>query len=124
MADNEQLILVMHPSSGDDAGELDELTGLLRSELLDLDVQSVEQLSDEEIPEGAKGVADIAGWLVVNLGPDAILTVVTKVTDWVTRNRREVEVSYGGDTLKLGKATREQQQRIVDAWLARNAPGS
>jgi len=124
MADNEQLILVMHPSSGDDAGELDELTGLLRSELLDLDVQSVEQLSDEEIPEGAKGVADIAGWLVVNLGPDAILTVVTKVTDWVTRNRREVEVSYGGDTLKLGKATREQQQRIVDAWLARNALGS
>ena len=124
MADNEQLILVMHPSSGDDAGELDELTGLLRSELLDLDVQSVEQLSDEEIPEGAKGVADIAGWLVVNLGPDAILTVVTKVTDWVTRNRREVEVSYGGDTLKLGKATREQQQRIVDAWLAKNAPGS
>jgi hypothetical protein len=124
MAGNEQLILVMHPSSGDDAGDLDELTALLRSELLDMDVQSVEQLSDEEIPEGAKGVADIAGWLVVNLGPDAILAVVTKVADWVTRNRREVEVSYGGDTLKLGKATREQQQRIVDAWLARNTPGS
>jgi hypothetical protein len=124
MADNEQLILMIHPSSGDVAGDLDELTALLRSELLDMDVQSVEQLSDEEIPEGAKGVGDIAGWLVVNLSPDAILTVVTKVADWVTRNRREVEVSYGGDTLKLGKATREQQQRIVDAWLAKNAPGS
>ena len=28
--------------------------------------------------------------------------VLDKLADWVTRNDRAIEVSYGGDTLKLG----------------------
>ncbi len=44
--------------------------------------------------------------------------MLAKVADWVTRNDRVVEVSYGSDTLKLGRATREQQEKIIDGWLA------
>jgi hypothetical protein len=34
-----------------------------------------------------------------------------------------VEVSIDGDVLKLTGATSQQQEKIVDAWLARHAAG-
>ncbi len=123
MADAGGLILQVCPSPEDDAGELAELAGLLRSELLDLDVSAVDRLPDEVVPPGAKGVAAIAGWLAVQLGPEALRAVLAKVADWVTRNDRVVEVNYGGDALKLRRATREQQEKIIDGWLARHPAG-
>jgi hypothetical protein len=122
-ADFGAFVLQVCPARGDDAGELAELTRLLRGELLDLDVSAVERLPDEAVPPGAKGVAAIAGWLAVQLGPEALRAVLAKVADWVTRNNREVEVSYGGDKLKVVRATREQQEKIIDGWLARHPAG-
>jgi len=124
MADSGGLVLQVCPAPEDDAGELTELAGWLRAELLDLDVQGVDQLSGEAVPSGAKGVAAVAGWLSVQLGTEALRIIVAKVADWVTRNDRVVEVSYGGDTLKLGRATREQQEKIIDGWIARHPPSS
>jgi hypothetical protein len=124
MADSGGLVLQVCPAPGDDVGELAELAGWLRTELLELDVQDVNPLSSEAVPDGAKGVAAIAGWLLVELGPEALRMVLAKVADWVTRNDRVVEVSYGGDTLKLGRATREQQEKIIDGWLAHHPAGS
>jgi len=124
MGDSGNLVLQVCPAPGDDAGDLAELAGWLRGELLDLDVQRVDRLSSEAVPAGAKGVAAIAGWLAVQLGSEGLRTVLAKVADWVTRNDRVVEVSYGGDTLKLGRATREQQEKIIDGWLARHSAGS
>lgn len=124
MTDSGGLVLQVCPAPEDDAGELNELTGRLRAELLDLDVQGVDRLSGAGVPPGAKGVADVAGWLAVQLGPEALRAVLAKMADWVTRNDRVVEVSYGGDTLKLSRATHEQQEKIIDAWLGRLPPGS
>jgi hypothetical protein len=124
MADAGGLVLQVCPAPEDDAGELAELAGWLRAELLGLDVQGVDRLSGEAVPSGAKGVAAVAGWLSVQLGAEALRAVLAKVADWVTRNDRVVEVSYGGDSLKLGRATREQQEKIIDAWLARHPHGS
>src|ERR1700733_15085926 len=112
MTDSAELILKVCPALGDDAGKVGELAGWLRNELLDLDIQDVDRLPGEVVLPGAKGVAAIAGWLSVRLGPDALRMVLVKIADWGTRNDRVVEVSYGGDTLKLGHATREQQERI------------
>jgi hypothetical protein len=92
--------------------------------LLDLDVAGVDQLPDQAVPTDAKGAAAIPGWLVVQLGQGALRVVLAKVADWVGRNNRVVEVSYGGDTLKLSQATREQQEKIIDGWLARHPAGS
>jgi hypothetical protein len=124
MADSGGLVLQVCPAPGDDAGELAELAGWLANELLELDVQGVDPLPAAAVPSGAKGVATIAGWLSVQLGPEALRIVLAKVADWVTRNDRVVEVSLGGDTLKLGRATREQQEKIIDGWLARHPAGS
>jgi hypothetical protein len=124
MADSGGLVLQVCPTPGDDADELTELAGWLRAELLELDVQGVDRLSGEAVPSGAKGVAAIAGWLLVELGPEALRIVLGKVADWVTRNDRVVEVSYGDDALKLSRATREQQEKIIDGWLARHPADS
>jgi len=124
MAHSGEIVLQVCPSPGDDPEQLAELAARLRGELLDLDVQGVEQLPGEPVPAGAKGMAAIAGWLAVQLGPEALRTVLAKVADWVTRNERTVEVIIGDDTLKVSRATREQQEKIIDGWLARHSAGS
>lgn len=124
IADSDGLVLQVRPAAEDDAAALAELTGWLRAELLDLDVQGVDRLPGEAVPPGAKGVAAVAGWLWVQLGPEALRVVLAKVADWASRNDRVVEVSYSGDTLKLSRATREQQDKIIDGWLARHPAGS
>lgn len=120
MADSGALVLQVYPAAGDEAEDLAELAGRLSAELLDLDVQDVDRLPSEAIPEGAKGVAAVAGWLAVKLGPETLRAVLAKVADWAIRNDRTVEVSYGDDSLKLDRATRQQQEKIVNAWLARH----
>jgi hypothetical protein len=62
MADVSGLVLQVCPDPEDDPGDLAELAGLLRDELLDPDVSAVDRLPDEAVPQGAKGVAAIAGW--------------------------------------------------------------
>ncbi len=68
MADSGGLVVQVYPAPDDDASELAELAGLLRGELLDLDVSAVDRLPEEAVPLGAKGVAAVAGWLAVQLG--------------------------------------------------------
>src|SRR5215469_13538678 len=79
MAYSSGLVLQVYPAPEDDAGELTELAGRLRAELLYLDVQAADQLSGEALPSGAKGVATVAGWLAVQLGPEALRAVLAKV---------------------------------------------
>lgn len=124
MASSDDLVLQVDPGPEDDVEELAELTGFLQGELLDLDVTAVEQLPDGLVPPGAKGVASIAGWLMLRLGSEGLRVVLVKVADWAARNDRGVEVTYGGKTLKLTRATREQQERIIDDWLARSPSSS
>lgn len=124
MAASDGLVLQVCSALDDDAGDLTQLTGWLRSELLGLDVQDVRPLSGRAAPSGTKGAAAVAGWLSVQLGPAALRTVLARVADWASRSDRTVEVSYGGDKLKLGRATRDQQEKIIDDWLARHQPAS
>ena len=106
---------------GEDEAELEELTALLRDELLDLDVAAVEPLDAEMIPDHAKGMAaTIAGWLAVRLGPAAIKAVVGTLSAWATQHKRTVEVQLGdGVTLRLDGATPEQVDRVIEAWRER-----
>jgi hypothetical protein len=105
--------------------ELADLTALLRADLLELDVDSVDPVPVEAAPEQAKGVAELVGWLAVRFGTvETVRAVVAAVRGWAARTNRVVEVSVGGDVLKLTGATSEQQDRIIDGWLARHAAGA
>jgi membrane protein YdbS with pleckstrin-like domain len=117
MADSLELILQVCPAPGDDTGELAELAGWLRGEVPGLDVQGSDWLPAEAVPVGAKGSADIAGLLLVQLDPKALQIVLAKVADWMARSDRVVEVSAGGHALKLGLPTHQVREKVVDGSL-------
>ena len=123
--DVDGMILQVLPAADSDAEELADLAVGLRAELLDTDAASVAPLTAEAAPEGAKGLGDLAGWLVVQFGtPDGLRAVMAAVRTFTSRTGRTVEASIGGDTLKVTGATSRQQAEIIDAWLARHAPGA
>jgi hypothetical protein len=112
------------PTADSDAEELADLADGLHGELLDVDAASVAPLPADAAPEGAKGLADLAGWLVVQFGTlDGLRAAVAAVRGWTSRTGRTVEISIGGDALKVTGVTSQQQAELVDAWLARHAPG-
>jgi hypothetical protein len=124
-ASDEVLRLQVLP--GDDDGEqVDELTSLLREELLELDVAAVEPLTQESAPDLSKGaLAALGGWLAVHFGAAGLnaglRAVVNVVASWAGRTGKTVELSIGGNTLKLTGASAEMQSRIVDEFFARQS---
>jgi hypothetical protein len=117
------LLLHVVEMSDEDAEELAEVTAFLQADLLTLDVASVDPLSEAEAPETSKGAAAaIGGWLAVHLGPTALRTILARVSMWASKSNRTVEVSLGGDILKVTGVSREQQDRLVDEWIARHTP--
>ena len=124
MADVDRLILQVLPTADSDAEELADLAGRLHAELLGVDGASVAPVRAEAAPAGAKGLGDVAGWLVAQFGTlDGLRALVAAVRGFAGRTGRTVEVSIGGDVLKVTGVTSQRQGEIIDAWLARHAPG-
>ena len=124
MVDADGLILQVLPVADSDAEELADLAAELHDELLSVDGTSVAPLPAEAAPAGAKGFGDVAGWLVAQFGTlDGLRALVAAVRGFASRTGRTVEVSIGGDHLKVTGVTSQQQDEIIDAWLARHGPG-
>src|SRR4051794_34828 len=107
----------------DDSAAIEELTLLLREELLELDIAAAVPV-ETEAPENSKGLGAAGTWLVVHLGPAALRGVVNTIAEWATRNNKSVEISLDGDSLKLTGATRDQMDRALDAWFTRHPAGA
>ena len=124
MADADRLVMQLVPMADSDAEELADLAGQLHAELLDVDDALVGPLPAGAVPEGAKGLGDVAGWLVAQFGTlDGLRALVAAVRGFASRTGRTVEVSMGGDSLKVIGATSQEQEKIIDAWLARHGSG-
>jgi hypothetical protein len=114
---------------GADAERLDALTGFLRQELLQLDVDDVTPLRAGEPPPGSRAFDVVAvGGLLVTLSrsADGLRAVVLAVRNWLARGegtRRTVRLEIGGDVLELSEATAADQQRLVDVFVSRHAAG-
>jgi hypothetical protein len=118
------LVMQVVPMADSDAEELADLAGQLHAELLGVDDASVGPLPAGAAPEGAKGLGDVAGWLAAQFGTlDGLRALVAAVRGFASRTGRTVEVSIGGDPIKVTGATSQQQQQLIDAWLARHGPG-
>ena len=122
MADVDGLIAQVLPVAGSDAEELADLAGRLHAELLGVDAASVAPLTAGAAPEGAKGLdGTLAGWLLVQFGTlDGLRAVVAAVRGWASRTGRTVEVSIGGDVLKVTGVTSAEQDRLVELWVMRH----
>ena len=124
MADAGGLVMQVVPMADSDAEELADLAGQLHAELLGVDDASVGPLPAGAVPEGAKGLGDVAGWLAAQFGTlDGLRALVAAVRGFASRTGRTVEVSIGGDPIKVTGVTSQQQQQLIDAWLARHGPG-
>jgi hypothetical protein len=118
-----RLVLRVEDEHGDQEG-LAELTAALRQELLDLDVDSVEQLSAGQAPPGSRGFdVEALGTLVVTLArSDVLVAVVSAVAMWLTSRRNQVvKVDVDGDVLELSGLPSQERQRLTEQWLRRRA---
>jgi hypothetical protein len=122
------------PIADSDAEELADLSVQLLAELLQLDLLAVAPLEPGVPPEarhdsgpadtrkGIEALVAAGHWLAVRVGATGLRSVLAALADWAARSNREVEVgvTVGSDTrtLKLSRATPEQQEKIIDAWLA------
>ncbi len=106
---------------------LDQLTGYLRRELLQLDVEDVRALPAGPPPPGSRAL-DIAavGGLVIGLaksGP-VLRSVVSAVQSWLHRGSggvRTVRLELDGDVLVLSGASPDEQARVVDLFIERHS---
>ena len=109
-----------------DAERLDMMTATLRQDLLALDVSSVKPVSAGEAPEGSKAVDPATiGAIVVAMKSSVELAtqVVAAVRSWLGRgspkkSTQVLKLTMNGQTIELSAATVDQQQQLVDAFVA------
>src|SRR4051794_40391197 len=108
----------------EDEEDLDRLTAQLRTELLDLDVESVRLGSGGKVPPRAKAGSLVhAGELVVVLGVQRHLVraVVDVARGWLARQEgRSLIFGDGENRLELHGASEAQVDQIVEAWVKRD----
>ena len=115
-----QMTITIHDP---DVERLDELSSVLRRELLDLGVDDVERASAGEAPAGTRGI-DVGeiGVLLVAFQESlvAVTGIVGAIRGWMsaTRGANSVELTIGDQTLKIDSASREQQDRLIDEFVA------
>ncbi len=107
-----------------DAAELEARTLSLRREILELDVDGVEEPVVGPPPSGTKGPeVALLGSLVVSAGQEVIGAVVRVIAGWLSRGgSRTVKIQLGDDILELDAASKDEQTRLIEAFLARHAP--
>jgi Effector Associated Constant Component 1 len=108
----------------DDPPEVvNEATSRLRSQLLELDVESVERPVGEGAP-GSRGAITEIGTLLLQFAQTgvALTTIVGAVQGWLSaRGRGAVKLEIDGDSIELpGGDLSPEQQRVVDAWVRRH----
>jgi hypothetical protein len=114
---------------GADGERLAMLTGYLRAELRQLDVEDVTELPAGGPPPGAKAF-DVAavGALVIALGQSAegLRSVVSAIRNWLGRGeetRRTVRLELAGDAVELSQASAADQQRLIELFVSRHTTG-
>lgn len=111
---------------GADAERVDQLTGYLRGELLDLGVAEVTALPAGPPPPGSRGFdAALAGGLLVTLGKSAegLRSVVATMREWLSRGgrvKRTIRLEIDGDVLELTEASAADQDRLVSLFVSRH----
>ncbi|MGW2834978.1 hypothetical protein [Streptomyces sp. NPDC001286] len=110
-----------------EAEDVAELTGYLRRELLDLDVDDVTALPGGQVPPGARAV-DVAqvGSLLVSLGSSAtaLSQVMGVIRSWLGRHHAthpSLHLQLGDDVLEVSEATDAQVADAFKIFVQRHA---
>lgn len=117
--------VTIEPDERTDMVELDEMRLRLRERLLETDVHSVEPIRAGSAPPWTRGVDLVtAGALLVSLSRSAPLlkSVIGAIQVWAAnRPQRSVELTIGGNSLKVTGVASAEQQRLIDVFIERTA---
>lgn len=108
--------LILNISSGTDvdASELDLLTRHLRSEIQELDVESVDLLKDKTTPAGAKAVDPVTlGALAVVVLPAVVPKLVEFLQSWTMRKENrtvKIKTQIGDRSLEIEYSPKSMSQ--------------
>ena len=105
MSENPSTLIVELSVEGGDPAELDELTRQLRAEVNEMEVESVEQVSLGQAPDGTKA-ADMAalGQLAVTLAPTLVPPLFELLKSWMERKPStpvKIRVKSGRKTAQI-----------------------
>ncbi|MCX5262620.1 hypothetical protein [Streptomyces sp. NBC_00199] len=118
---------ILLTEEGADAEDVAELTGFLRAELLQLDVDDVTSVPGGEAPPGTRAVDVTAiGALLVSLGTSAgaLTQVMNAVREWrgrVRGARPSLRLALDDDVLEISDATPEQVSEAFDLFVSRHS---
>jgi hypothetical protein len=105
MSENYTEVLVELSVEGGDSIELDELTRQLRSEVQELDIDSIHEVSEGIAPAGTKGMDMAAiGQMAISLAPSIIPPLFDLLKSWVERKPStpvKVTVRVGRKTAQI-----------------------
>lgn len=106
-----------------DAEEMERHYGWLQDELLELDLDKVERVTVGPSPPRAKGPGGTAGMLLLTVSNSAaVVALIGVLRSWVGRSAsRKVTLRVGDDLLELTRASKDDQTRLVTAFLDRHA---
>ncbi|MBW4630186.1 MAG: hypothetical protein KME49_32915 [Brasilonema octagenarum HA4186-MV1] len=114
-----QLKLNIDAGTEADNEELEQLTRQLRKRLLELDVESVDYLTEEKVSKGAKG-EPITTTLIVTLfaAGGVVTTLIKTIETCLTRDKSVTIEEKNGDKLQMTGISSKEQRRIIDAWIS------
>jgi hypothetical protein len=123
--ENELHILLTEEDA--EAERVAELTGYLREELLDLDVDDVTTLPGGQAPPGTRAV-DVTqiGALLVTLGSSAtaLNQVISVIRSWMGRRHDthpSLRLQMGDDVLEVSEATDDQIAEALKTFAERHS---
>jgi Effector Associated Constant Component 1 len=108
-----------------DSGEAERFGRQLRAELAQLDVEAVSPMVSADVAQGAKGAGVDWSSLFVTLSAagGVVTSVIAVVQDWLARHSaaQSVNVTIDGDTIELGRASMQEREELISAWLRRHS---
>lgn len=103
-----------------DYEKLGDISLQLKEDLLELDVETVDLVSEGKVPVGAKaGESVIWGTLLLTLSVEALKAVIGYIQSWLgATGCRSVELEISGNKLKVTGTSSKEQQRLIDTFIA------
>lgn len=123
------VLLGLTPDGDADPEEAERLAARLRGEMRGLDVDALHALSDGAPPLGAKAVDPVtvgAVVLALSASGGVLPTLVETLRDWLGRQssaKHRVSVTIDGDTIELERASADERQELIDAFVRRHRSG-
>jgi hypothetical protein len=122
------VLVVLDPDPELDPEIADRTARQLRSELSELDIESIRNTPGKPAPSGTKGadvatVSDII--MTMSASGGALTMTIAAIKEWLARQsqRHHISVTIDGDTIDLADGSADERRQLVQAYVRRHSTG-